>query len=79
MFVGTINKGISLAGYFKNKLLEVHNIRKRHDELVKEMEERGMKHKSELPTFNEYTAGEVDREANLVNLYNRCEECRKRK
>ena len=36
MFVGTINKGKKLDGYKKNGLVEVHNIRSRHKELVGE-------------------------------------------
>ena len=37
MFVGSINKKISLDGYAKNSLVEVHNIKSRHSQLVKEM------------------------------------------
>lgn len=75
MFVGTIQKNISIEGYLANGLLEVHNIRKRHEELVKEMESRGMNHKSPLPPFHEFHAGEVDVQRSLAELYERCRFC----
>jgi len=78
MFVGTLNKKKSVRGYLKNKLLEIHNLRKRHDALVKEMEKRGMKHKSPLPDFDCYECGEVDVNENEEELNRRCPFCRRR-
>lgn len=78
MFVGTINKKSSLSGYISRGLVEVHNIEKRHAELVSEMIRRGYNHKSPLPEFRSWTEGHVDSEANLVELARRCPECRKR-
>ena len=78
MFVGTLNKGKSIKGYLRNKLIEVHNIRKRHDEIVEELEKRGRwNHQSPLPEFKSEVLGEVDIEANQRELARRCERCRK--
>ena len=77
MFVGTINKGISIQGYIDKGLLEIHNLKLRHKLLMKEMIRRGMKHRSSLPTFKEKVQGNIDRDKNLKELSNRCKECRK--
>lgn len=76
MFVGTIQKGISMQGYLDGGLVETQHIRQRHDELVAEMERRGMNHKSPLPTYMCETAGHVGIEANLVEMARRCPACR---
>ena len=78
MFVGSINKGIRMKGYIEKKLVEVHKLRSRHEELVKEMQRRGYKHKSELPLFTEYVSPSViSTEENLKELAKRCEECKR--
>jgi hypothetical protein len=77
MFIGCINKNISLKGYILKGLVELHNIKKRHDELVKEMEARKMKHKSPIKEFIWVDkVGKVDIEANYKELANRCNRCR---
>jgi hypothetical protein len=78
--VGTILHGKRLSGtkYITTGLVEVHNIRKRHDELAQEMARRGYHHKSPLPDVELWTEGHVDSCANLVELARRCPECRKR-
>ena len=76
MFVGVINKGIDLTGYFDNGLLEIHSLRQRHDELVEEMIRRGWNHKSPLPSFQEEIRGHVDKVSNFLELASRCERCR---
>ncbi len=78
MFVGTINHDIALTGYGKNGLVEVHNIRSRHAELVKEMKRRGMNHKSPLPGFKMFKFGQVNKSKNMKELANRCENCKDR-
>lgn len=78
MFVGALNKGKNIHGYLDGKLLEIHNIIPRHDELVSEMSKRGMIHKSPLPVFNIRIAGKVDTENNLADLMRRCAFCRDR-
>lgn len=75
MFVGTLNKNISIEGYLGNGLLEVHNIKSRHKALIKEMEARGMNHKSPLPDFVEFEAGKVDVDRSLRELRERCNFC----
>lgn len=78
MFVGSINKGISMEGYMSNGLVDVCLIEERHEELVAEMDRRGYKHKSDLPKFNWFAArrGSVDIEGNKKELARRCKECK---
>jgi hypothetical protein len=77
MFVGSIIKNKNLSGFLKGGLLEVHSLQIRHDQLVVEMEKRGMKHNSPLPYFSSYQAGHVDTEKSLLELLSRCEQCRR--
>ena len=77
MFVGTLNRGRSVRGYIDKGLLEIHTLRERHNHLAKEMEKRGMKHKSELPEFEIITLGKINSKENEMELKKRCEECRK--
>ena len=75
-FLGTIKKGTSVKGYIEKGLLEVHNLKKRHDELKEEMIKRGMNHKSEFPEFKSWIEGFVDSENNINELKKRCEKCK---
>lgn len=81
MFVGTLNKGLSIEGYLKNNLLEIKSLFKRHQVLAKEMLKRGYNHKSPLveKTWSQYPKNYldivVDREKALKNLLNRCSFC----
>ncbi len=76
MFVGTINKGISIKGYLNGGLLQVDKLKERHDQLAEEMVRRGYKHKSPLPDFKyEGENGSVDSAANEIELHNRCKDC----
>jgi len=52
MFVGSILKQKSLNGYIKNNLLEPTSLIMRHEELITEMMNRNMNHKSALPDFD---------------------------
>ena len=76
MFVGTINKGNSLAGFKSKGLVEIHNIKSRHKELVNEMISRGYNHKSDLVDFEEKEYGVVDVDNSYNCLIERCDECR---
>ena len=82
MFVGSINKGTSMAGYLKAGQLEPAALQSRHDELVAEMLRRGYNHNTPLqPTVPEFEKAEyfgtlINREASLVELLRRCPECR---
>ena len=80
MFVGSILKGIKISDskYVSAGLVEVHNIRKRHDNLANEIKCRGYHHKSPLPEVNLWTEGCVDSEANLLELRRRCPACESR-
>ena len=74
--VGNLTKGRSIQGYIDLGLVEVHNIRKRHDELAVEMKRRGYNHKSPLPGFKVYKAGKVDPARNRIDLRSRCKNCK---
>jgi hypothetical protein len=79
MFKGTIAKGISIKGYIEKGLVDVEKIDKRHEELVLEMQMRGMHHQSPLRTdVSLFRAGWVDEEKSLTTLEDRCEDCRER-
>lgn len=75
--VGSINKGKSLKGHIEKGQIEVHNIRKRHTALAKEILARGFKHNSPLPKFKSLEAGYIDKEFNKKDLTKRCKECRR--
>lgn len=79
MFVGTIQKGISLAGYLRDQLLEPQSLKCRHLELIAEMEARGYNHKSPLPEIElkELAPGvwEIDRAKSQAELLRRCPAC----
>jgi len=77
-FRGTIKKGTSLKGYIEKGLVEVHNIKSRHDELANEMIKRGYNHKTPLEEFNCQKIGVVDSQKNILDLIERCDECKKR-
>jgi hypothetical protein len=79
MFVGTLNKNKSIQGYLNNGLVEVHNIRKRHNILANEMKKRKMNHGSELPSYKKQILGKVNIRENEKDLFNRCKNCRSRK
>ncbi len=79
MFAGTLKKGISVAGYVDDGLIEVDKILTRHDELAEEMTLRGMNHKSPMPDgLVLKPMGWIDNFANLKELCRRCEKCRAR-
>jgi len=78
MLAGAIAKGKNIDGFINGGLVEVHNTRNRHDELVEEMKRRGYNHKSPLPEFKEYHAGNVSVSVSLADLSERCPDCRKR-
>lgn len=77
--VGIIKKGYSIQGYLDNQLIEVHNVKKRHKELVKEMKRRGYNHNSPLKFSCREKIGYVNREDNLAELRRRCKDCRRLK
>ena len=76
MLVGSLNRDKNIAGFLRDGLVELRSIRRRHAELVAEMQRRGFVHKSPLPTFGRRRAGQVDVAANLKELARRCVACR---
>lgn len=74
--VGSLRKGRSLEGHIKKGQLEIHNIRARHTQLVKEMKSRGYNHKSPLKTFISKKAGNINKKANEKELAKRCKNCK---
>lgn len=79
MFVGTINKGISIDGYIQKGLVNPSKIVSRHEELAREMERRGYTHKSPLPKILKKNLPDIplNVKANKEDLKNRCGECLK--
>ncbi|MBI2677903.1 MAG: hypothetical protein HYX28_03900 [Candidatus Koribacter versatilis] len=76
MLVGSLRKGKSLAGFLANGLIEVHSVRARHAQLVREMRRRGYRHRSPLPRFTARKLGRVVRKKSLADLLARCHACR---
>lgn len=75
--IGSLNKGKRVKGHIEKGQVEIHNIKKRHDQLVKEMLNRGYKHLSPLQKFKDYKAGKINISENEKELVKRCKECRK--
>lgn len=79
MFVGSINKEKNLDGYLRKNLFDITKLRKRHDELAKEIVRRGFKHNSPLPEFkmlDKYKGGKVIVKDNEIDLRKRCKNCK---
>jgi len=75
--IGSLNKGKSIKGHVDKGQVEVHNIKVRHKELVKELLRRGYKHESPLAKFKSQRLGKINIIQNYEELIRRCEECRK--
>jgi hypothetical protein len=87
MFIGHLLRKKQISGYIKNDLLEPMSIKKRHDELVIEMESRGMIHKTPIDFFDEEIIEyltesqrnhKIDKDNSLMKLLARCDECERR-
>lgn len=79
MFVGAILRKKNLYTYIRLGFLAPNTLSARHDELVREMLVRGMRHNSPLQAF-EYdgVADTVNIHKNINELFNRCAKCRER-
>ena len=78
--IGDIRKGglwtkrLTYSGY-----LEPQNAKKRHDELVAEMERRGYNHRSPLNVdglYYQMPNGKVNKNKSIFDLWERCDACR---
>ena len=79
MFLGVLSLGKRLDGYICSGLVEIHNIKRRHDELAQEMIGRGYRHNSPMNESLLFAkAGFVDIERSYEELQSRCAECRRR-
>jgi hypothetical protein len=74
--IGSLNKGKSIKGHIDKGQVEVHSIKKRHNQLVAEMKSRGYKHQSPLPKFKSKKLGKIDIINNYKELKKRCKECK---
>ena len=82
MFLGCMAKGKNLKGYISKGLLEPTKLFERHTDLYREMERRGYKHDSQMYypltwRYSDFGIGKIDVEKNLIELSNRCENCKK--
>lgn len=75
--IGSLNKGKSVKGHLDKGQIEIHKIKTRHEQLVKEMKRRGYNHNSKLLKFKDYKAGKINISENEKELIKRCNECRK--
>lgn len=85
MFLGTLQKGRSVAGFLSRGLLEPASLKMRHDGLAAEMEARGYRHlspmvgeivKKAVSTLSQADiAVQVDSKKAIVELCSRCKEC----
>ncbi len=73
--IGSLNKGKSVQGHIDKGQIEIHNIKSRHNALVKEMTKRGYKHLSPLPKFKDFKAGKINISLNEKELARRCKDC----
>jgi hypothetical protein len=76
MLAASMRNGISLQGFFDNKLIETHHVERRHAQLVREMTRRGFRHASPLVRVPRRQRGRVDPRASLLELARRCRDCR---
>lgn len=78
MFVGSIRKGKSMAGFIEDGLLHVASLQERHDAIAAEMVDRGGNHQSPLVFDGSQYTGDDDRidvYANILELARRCPDC----
>lgn len=75
--VGTIKakRWSVLEGHAKLGQIETRSIRPRHTLLVKEMYNRGWRHRSPIPAFPKIDLGRIDVDKNVADLCERCSDC----
>lgn len=81
MLAGTLARKRSIDGFIAKGLLEPASMQARHEALVREMEQRGFRHKSPLPDSDlgylpkDAREARVDAEAAAADLRARCGRC----
>lgn len=75
--LGSIKKKKSIKGHVEKGQVEIHNIEKRHKELVQEMKARGYNHQSPLRYKTKVKTGKINILENYRELEKRCANCRK--
>jgi hypothetical protein len=79
MFLGVLSLGKRLDGYISSGLVEIHNIKRRHDELAQEMVRREYCHNSPINDPSLFArVGFVEAERSYEELQSRYAECRRR-
>lgn len=80
--VGTIEKhphGEAIVrGHVAKRQLDTASIQTRHDALATELDRRGMTHDSPMAYEDDLDLGQLDLDANLAELADRCPDCRDR-
>ena len=75
MFRAHLKKGHDLSGYISKGYLSPTTLYSRHEEVAKEMLNRGYQHWSPMESYESTEPGGVDVVANEVALAARCERC----
>lgn len=87
MFLGHLKRRKKVDGYLKNNCLQMRSIYQRHEDLAKEMIDRGYKHNSPMKELdfeciydypNEQIYWKVQEVQSLKDLLDRCPDCRQR-
>ena len=82
MFWGTIAKKKNVDGFIEKNLLEIRSLLRRHDALVREMERRGMTHKTPIDSLpkghKKIKRIRIPREETKEILLSRCNDCKNR-
>jgi len=81
MLAGALNGRMRLSGHVARGLIELDNVHQRHDGLVTEMQDRGLRHRSPLPQVRargDLAPGYVCETVSAAELQRRCTSCRDR-
>lgn len=76
MAIGAYKKQKSFKGFYEKKLIDPQSIYTRHDQLVLEMQKRGLNHKSPLEKITiKDPQIKLDIKNNILDLSTRCLKC----
>lgn len=76
MMVGSIKRGLSIAGFVRDELIDTAMLKDRHDIIALEMTARGYNHNSPLEYDDVLGVGRVDPMRSIGELHRRCADCR---